>query len=68
MKELIRYILKEHLELKTEARFLWTKELAKKEADKYDNLKDFLKYSKSTYHALKRYGWLEDILFNTEKK
>jgi predicted GIY-YIG superfamily endonuclease len=68
MKELIRHIIREHLELKTEGRFLWTKELAKKEADKYNNLKDFLKYSKPTYHAVKRYGWFDELTSHMSKE
>lgn len=68
MRELIRHIIHEQLELKSEGRFLWTKELAKKEADKYDNLKDFLKYSKPTYHALKRYGWFDELTSHMSKE
>jgi hypothetical protein len=64
MKQLIRHILREHTREISEVRFLWTKEMVQKEADKYNTRGEFKKGSINAYQAAQKYGWLEDMTKN----
>jgi hypothetical protein len=58
MKELIRHILREHV---NEQRMRWTKELAHQEALKYNTKVDFKKNSPRAYSAAHTHKWIDDI-------
>ena len=47
---------------------IWTKEVCKNEALKYIKIRDYQRYSKSSYNAALKNGWIDEICPHMKRK